>query len=103
MLVAGAAQVHAPNLENLNHTEMSGINPSMSPVSQDDKNAAALRENLSKLPPAFKIDLSACSSNASFTVSNRDRPLSQRVESAVDGPLFGVITNRRLLAGNVSS
>ena len=62
-LVAGhaQAQAQAPNIENLKQMKLSGVDPSMPPVPQEGKNAAALRENLKrvKLPPGFKIDLYA--------------------------------------------
>ena len=60
-LVAGHAQAQAPNIENLKQMKLSGVDPSMPPVPQEGKNAAALRENLKrvKLPPGFKIDLYA--------------------------------------------
>ncbi len=60
-LAAGAAQAQAPNIENLKQMKVSGVDPSMPPVPQEGKNAAALRENLKrvKLPPGFKIDLYA--------------------------------------------
>jgi glucose/arabinose dehydrogenase len=58
---AGLAQAQAPNIENLKQMKVSGVDPSMPPVPQEGKNAAALRENLKriKLPPGFKIDLYA--------------------------------------------
>ena len=61
LLVAGAAQAQAPNIENLKQMKVSGVDPSMPAVPQDGKNAAQLRENLKrvKLPPGFKIDLYA--------------------------------------------
>ncbi len=60
-LVAGAAQSQTPNIENLKQMKVSGVDPSMPPVPQEGKNAAALRENLKRvnLPPGFKIDLYA--------------------------------------------
>ena len=62
LLVASTvhAQVQA-KIENLKQMKVSGVDPSMPPVPQEGKNAAALRENLKrvKLPPGFKIDLYA--------------------------------------------
>ena len=61
LLLAAAAQAQAPNIENLKQMKVSGVDPSMPPVPQEGKNAAALRENLKrvKLPAGFKIDLYA--------------------------------------------
>ena len=61
LLVSGAAQAQAPNIENLKQMKVSGVDPNMPPVPQEGKNAAQLRENLKrvKLPPGFKIDLYA--------------------------------------------
>ena len=61
LLAAGSAAAQAPNIENLKQMKVSGVDPSMPPVPQEGKNAAALRENLKrvKLPPGFKIDLYA--------------------------------------------
>jgi glucose/arabinose dehydrogenase len=61
LLGASLAFAQAPNIENLKQMKLSGVDPSMPPVPQDGKNAAALRENLKriKLPPGFKIDLYA--------------------------------------------
>ena len=61
LLVAGAAQAQAPNIENLKQMKVSGVDPSMPAVPQEGKNATQLRENLKrvKLPPGFKIDLYA--------------------------------------------
>ena len=61
LLAAGAAQAQAPNIENLKQMKVSGVDPTMPPVPQEGKNAAALRENLKriKMPPGFKIDLYA--------------------------------------------
>ncbi len=61
LLVAGAAQAQAPNIENLKQMKVSGVDPNMPPVPQEGKNATQLRENLKrvKLPPGFKIDLYA--------------------------------------------
>ncbi len=61
LLAAGPVQAQAPNIENLKQMKVSGVDPSMPPVPQEGKNAAALRENLKriKMPPGFKIDLYA--------------------------------------------
>ena len=61
LMASGAAQAQATNIENLKQMKVSGVDPSLPPVPQDGKNAAALRENLKrvKLPPGFKIDLYA--------------------------------------------
>jgi glucose/arabinose dehydrogenase len=61
LLAAGTAQAQAPNIENLKQMKVSGVDPTMPPVPQEGKNAAALRENLKriKMPPGFKIDLYA--------------------------------------------
>ena len=61
LLGSQIAQAQAPNIENLKQMKVSGVDPSMPPVAQDGKNAAALRENLKrvKMPPGFKIDLYA--------------------------------------------
>ena len=60
LLASGAALAQA-QIENLKQMKVSGVDPSMPPVPQEGKNAAALRENLKrvKLPPGFKIDLYA--------------------------------------------
>ncbi|HJV68662.1 PQQ-dependent sugar dehydrogenase [Ideonella sp.] len=60
-LAAGTVQAQSPNIENLKQMKLSGVDPSMPPVPQEGKNAAALRENLKriKLPPGFRIDLYA--------------------------------------------
>jgi glucose/arabinose dehydrogenase len=61
LLVASQAQGQTPNIENLKQMKLSGVDPSLPPVPQDGKNAAALRDNLKriKLPPGFRIDLYA--------------------------------------------
>ncbi|WP_372526601.1 PQQ-dependent sugar dehydrogenase [Piscinibacter sp.] len=61
LLAAAPAQAQDQNIENLKQMKLSGVDPSMPPVPQEGKNAAALRENLKriKLPPGFRIDLYA--------------------------------------------
>jgi glucose/arabinose dehydrogenase len=60
LAASGPARAQA-QIENLKQMKVSGVDPSMPPIPQDGKNAAALRENLKrvKLPPGFKIDLYA--------------------------------------------
>ena len=62
LALASVAPVQSqPNLEKLKKFQVSGTDLNITPVPQEGKNAAAIRENLKRihLPPGFKIELFA--------------------------------------------
>jgi glucose/arabinose dehydrogenase len=61
LLAAGLAPGQTPNVDQPRRMQLAAVDPSLPPVPQDGKNAAALRRNLEriKLPPGFRIDLYA--------------------------------------------